>query len=117
MRAPVYRKIESTTSFLGIGLQVALLVMTVCLVLLIVMRHNEMTAVGLTALLYAALRLVNGGRAPDFVQHWFAFHARRRLGGGLFSAAARSRCPRFPYAPYDSRDVPPPELSLGTVAR
>jgi hypothetical protein len=38
---------------------------------LIVMRHNEMTAVGLTAVLYAALRLANGGRAPDFVQHWF----------------------------------------------
>jgi len=102
MRAPVYRNIESKTSFLGIGLQEALFVMSVCLVLLMVMRRHELNAVGITALLYAVLRLVNSGRAPAFAQHWFAFH---------------SRAPRFPYAIYESRDVQPSEPFRGTLAR
>jgi uncharacterized membrane protein YjdF len=117
VRAPVYRNIESKTSFLGIGLQEALFVMSVCLVLLMVMRRHEMNAVGITALLYAVLRLVNSGRAPSFAQHWFAFHVRRWLGGGFFSAAARSRAPRFAYAIYESRDVQPSEPFRGTLAR
>ncbi len=117
MRAPVYRNIESKTSFLGIGLQEALFVMSVCLVLLMVMRRHELNAVGITALLYAVLRLVNSGRAPAFAQHWFAFHVRQWLGGGFFSAAARSRAPRFPYAIYESRDVQPSEPFRGTLAR
>ena len=117
MRAPVYRNIESQTSFLGLGLQEGLFVMTACLVLLMAMRHNELKAVGVTAVIYTALRLVNAGRAPAFAQHWIAFHARQHLAGGYFFAGARSSAPRFPFAAYDSRDVQTPEVLRGTVAR
>jgi len=105
MLAPVYRNIESRTMFLGVGLEEALFLMATCAGLLMSMRHHEMKAVGITGLLYAALRLVNAGRAPGFAQHWVAFQLRTLVGNGHFSAAARSRCPRFPYAPYLSRDV------------
>jgi len=117
MRAPVYRNIESKTSFLGVGLEEALFLMTACLVLLMTMRRNEIKAAGITVLLYVALRLVNAGRAPGFAQHWFAFRMRHWLGGGFFSAAARSRCPRFPFASYDFRDVPAVENPRGTLPR
>jgi len=118
MHAPVYRNIESKTSFLGVSLEEALFLMTISMVLLMAMRHNEARAVAITAALYAAIRLLNSGRAPSFAQHWFAFQLRRRLGGGHFSAAARARCPRFPHAPYLSRDVAPMELARrGTLPR
>jgi hypothetical protein len=119
MRAPVYRNIESKTSFLGVGLEEALFLMTVCLVLLMTMRRSEMKAAGITVLLYIALCLVNAGRAPGFAQHWFAFRMRHWLGGGFFSAAARSRCLASHSRPATSATSPqwrtPVELSLADL--
>jgi hypothetical protein len=118
MLAPVYRNIETRTMFLGVGLEEALFLLATCAGLLMSMRHNELKAVGITGFLYSAIRLVNAGQAPGFAQHWVAFQLRTLIGNGHFSAAARSRCPRFPHAPYLVRDAAPLEpASRGSLSR
>ena len=56
---------------------------------------------------YVAVRVVNYGRAPGFLQHWVVWQVRRARTAGLLSAAARARCPRFPFARHHFRDGPP----------
>ena len=53
------------------------------------------------------LRALGYGRAPGFLQHWVSWRARQVLSGGRLSAAARGRAPRFPFGPYQDRDVRP----------
>lgn len=106
MRAPVYRNIEARNTFLGLAFPIeAALFLGGCVLFI------QCLAPGLALVanvgLYVGIRLLGYGRPPLFLQHVLQWRFRQLLCGGRLSAAARSRCPRFPHAPYDSRDVPP----------
>ena len=105
MRAPVYRNIETPNTILGLSFPFELLFV------LVVFYATVRLSIGLcllgTLVTYVAVRVVNYGRAPGFLQHWAAWRLRQLLAGGRLSAAARAACPRFPFARYLFRDRGP----------
>ncbi len=104
MRAPVYRNIEASSTFLGLAFPTeAVLLMTVAAAAILTLP--PMLSAPATLVAYVAIRLVNRGRAPAFVQHYFAWRLRRAKSSGVLSAAVRVRCPRFPFARYECRDL------------
>ncbi len=104
MRAPVYRNIEAQNTFAGLAFpSEVLVVLGTFWVSMAVLSPG--VALLCTVGVYVLLRVQGYGKAPLFLQHWLSFQARRRVGGGVLSAAARSPAPRFPFAPYRCRDV------------
>ncbi len=108
MRAPVYRNIEATSTVLGLAFPTEALVMMAFGSLAVLILPPLFSAISSLAV-YAAIRLVNRGRAPAFVQHFIAWKARQLLSRGHLSAAARARCPKFPFGIYQFRDASPKE--------
>src|SRR6266851_3137568 len=106
MRAPVFRNIETRNTLLGLTFPFE--VMFVLVVFYATIRVSPLACAATSLVSYVALRVVNYGRAPGFLQHWVVWQVRRARTAGLLSAAARSRCPRFPFAPYHFRDAAPP---------
>ena len=96
MRAPVYRSIESASTFLGLAFpSEVLLVLTVFWVgALLFPAGSALLATLVTAV---ALRLATVGRPPHFLQHLVLFHARRLRSHGRLSAAGRTR-PQKPFS-------------------
>ena len=105
MRAPVFRNIETRNTLLGLTFPFE--VVFVLVVFYTTVRVSPLACVATTVFAYVAVRVVNYGRAPGFLQHWVVWQARRARTAGLLSAAARTRCPRFPFAPHHFRDSPP----------
>lgn len=105
MRAPVYRNIETPNTILGLSFPFELLF--VLAVFYSTVRVSIAVCLAGTFATYIAVRVVNYGRAQGFLQHWAAWQARRLIAAGLLNAAARSKCPRFPFARYLSRDRGP----------
>jgi hypothetical protein len=101
MRAPVYRNIEAQHRFLGLAFpQEVIPVLGVLWFSMLLLPLGA--ALGLGAGTYALLRVATHGKAPHHLQHWALWHLRAFLALGRFSAAARSRTPRFPFAPHRS---------------
>jgi hypothetical protein len=100
MRAPVYRSIEATNTFLGLAFpSEVLLVLAVFWVLMLLIPPG--TALLGTLGTAGGLRLATFGRPPNWLQHVLLFQLRRAQSNGRFSAAARSRLQRrFPFAAY-----------------
>lgn len=108
MRAPVYRSIDGASTFLGLAFPTEVLVVLATFWFSIV-PFTPSIAVLSTGAMYALLRLASLGKPPQHLQHLLMFHARRALGRGRFSVAARAaRQPVFPHAPSVSRDGPVP---------
>ncbi|HEX4802164.1 MAG TPA: hypothetical protein VFV14_01565 [Myxococcaceae bacterium] len=104
MRAPVYRNIEASSTVLGLAFPTeAVLLMSSAAAA--VLTLPPILSAPATLVAYVAIRFVNRGRAPAFVQHYFAWRLRRAKSSGVLSAAARVRCPRFPFVRYEYRDV------------
>ena len=104
MRAPVYRSIEGTNTFLGLAFP------SEVLVVLVVFWMGFLLAPPGPALLATlgtgvALRLGSIGRPPQFFAHLLLFHFRRLRSSGRFTAGARAALqPRFPFAVYRFRE-------------
>lgn len=105
--APVYRNAEASNMLLGLAVPTELtLVLGVAWIALYLLPL--LVAVLLTGLTYGGIRALHYGKAPGFLQDWLGWQMRRALSRGRLSAAARQhRLPRFPYASYLFRDVPP----------
>ncbi len=102
----MYRNIEATSTVLGLAFPTeALLMMALgsLAVLLLPPLFSAFTALSA----YAFIRLINRGRAPAFVQHFIAWKLRQLRARGNLTAATRARCPKFPFGPYEFRDVHP----------
>jgi hypothetical protein len=108
MRAPVYRNIEATSTVLGLAFPTEALVMMAFGSLAVLILPPLLSAIT-TLAAYAAVRLINRGRAPAFVQHFIAWKVRQLQARGHLSAAARARCPKFPFGPYEFREAHPKE--------
>jgi hypothetical protein len=105
MRAPVYRNIETTSTVLGLAFPTEALVMMALGSLAVLLLPPLLSAIT-TLSTYASIRLINRGRAPAFVQHYVAWKVRQLRAQGNLSAAARVRCPKLPFGPYEFRDAP-----------
>ena len=105
MRAPVYRNIDASSTFLGLAFPTEALVMMGLGSLAVLILPPLFSALS-TLAAYGGIRLVNRGRAPAFVQHFIAWKARQLRARGYLSAAARARSPKFPFGPYEYRDAP-----------
>jgi len=103
VRAPVFRNIESRNTLLGLTFPFE--VAFVLVIFYATIRVSPLTCSMATFAAYIAVRVVNHGRAPGFLQHWVVWEVRQLRSGGLLSAAARARAPRFPFAPHQYRDV------------
>src|SRR5205807_3940753 len=102
MRAPVFRNIETRNTLLGLTFPFE--VVFVLVVFYATVRVSPLACAATTLAAYVAVRVVNYGRAPGFLQHWVVWQVRRARTAGLLSAATRARCPRFPFAPHHYRD-------------
>jgi hypothetical protein len=102
MRAPVFRNIETRNTLLGLTFPFE--VVFVLVVFYATVRVSALACAATTLVAYVAVRIVNYGRAPGFLQHWVVWQVRQFRTAGLLSAAARARCPRFPFAPHHFRD-------------
>jgi hypothetical protein len=101
MRAPVYRNIEESSTFLGLAFPLeVVLVFAAWFGCLATLPAGKALLGMLVA--YVAVRCAGYGRPPGFVQHWVNWQVRRLRSGGRLSAAARARTPRFPHAPYST---------------
>ena len=105
MRAPVFRNIETRNTLLGLTFPFE--VVFVLVVFYATVRVSPLACVATTIVAYVAVRVVNYGRAPGFLQHWTVWQVRQARTAGLLSAAARARCPRFPFARHHFRDRTP----------
>ena len=105
MRAPVFRNIETRNKLLGLTFPFE--VVFVLVVFYATVRVSPLACAATTLGAYVAVRVVNYGRAPGFLQHWVVWQVRRARTAGLLSAAARARCPRFPFAPHHFRESAP----------
>ena len=106
MRAPVFRNIEGRNTLLGLTFPFE--VVFVLIVFYATVRVSPLACVVTTLVAYVAVRVVNYGRAPGFLQHWVVWQIRQVRTAGRLSAAARARCPRFAFAPHRFRDAPSP---------
>jgi hypothetical protein len=101
MRAPVYRSLESGNTILGLAFPTEFTVV-LCAWWAGMLGGGAFvgSAVGLAACVL--IRTANYGRAEGFVQHFLQFKARKLMGEGRLSAAARvgPRAIRFPHADY-----------------
>src|SRR5258708_3769005 len=103
MNAPVYRHLDTPSTLLGLAFPFELL--TVFAVFWGTARISAASCVVATVGVYLGVRVFNYGRASGHLQHWIVWHVRQRLAAGLLSAAARAHAPRFPFAPYLSREL------------
>ena len=110
MRAPVFRNIETRNTLLGLTFPFE--VVFVLVIFYATVRVSPLACVVATLIAYVAVRVVNYGRAPGFLQHWVVWQVRRGRTAGLLSAASRARCPRFPFGRHHFRDGPPPRGAL-----
>src|SRR5471030_1415882 len=102
MRAPVFRNIETRNTLLGLTFPFE--VVFVLVVFYSTVRVSPLACAVVTLVSYVAVRVINYGRAPGFLQHWVVWQVRQVWTRGLLSAAARARCPRLPFAPHHFRD-------------
>jgi hypothetical protein len=102
----VYRNIEATSTVLGLAFPTEALVMMTLGSAAVLLLPPLLSAISALTT-YATIRLINRGRAAAFVQHFIAWKIRQLRTGGNLSAAARSRCSKFPFGPYEFRDAHP----------
>lgn len=102
MRARVYRNIDTTSVVLGLAMPYEAGAVGLVAVLGIAWAPPLPTIIT-TALVYSLIRLGGRGKPPGYLQDLIPFSMRRLLGGGRFSAAARTRGqPRFPFATHEA---------------
>jgi len=101
MDAPVYRHAEGRATLFGLNFPTDFFVVVVTSYLWLLLLPPAASVVA-SASTHLAMALLNQGRPPQYWPHRLEFHLRRRLFGGLLSAAARSRAPQFPYGRYRS---------------
>ena len=101
MRAPVFRNIDARNTLLGLTFPFE--VVFVLVVFYATVRVSPAACALTTLACYVGVRVVNYGRAPGFLQHWTVWRIRQANTGGLLSAAARARSPRFRFASHHFR--------------
>jgi hypothetical protein len=108
--APVYRNIDSATTFLGLSfpLETVLVFAAWFACLALLSAGKALLGIGAT---YLCVRLVGHGKPAGFVQHWLNWWLRRLLSDGCLSAQARAPAPRFPFEPYRMAKPRPQALS------
>ncbi len=104
MYAPVYRHLDTPSTFLGLAFPMEWLA--------VLGAGWAGTALGAPNIgggaafaIYLVLRIAGHGRAEGHLQHWLLWRVRQAQSGGRLSAAARARTPRFPFGPYEWHDV------------
>ncbi len=105
MRAPVYRNLDSRSTFLGLAFPTEWLGVLVAGWLGTMLGAPNVGA-GAGLALYLVLRIAGYGRPDGHLQHWLLWKLRQSRGAGRLSAAARAPVPRFPCGDYEWRDVP-----------
>lgn len=103
MRAPVYRNLDSRSTFLGLVFPTEwMAVLGAGWLGTALGAPNVGAAAGLA--IYLVIRIAGYGRPEGHLQHWVAWRLRQRMAAGRLTAAARAPLPRFPFGPYDWRD-------------
>jgi hypothetical protein len=105
MRAPVYRNLDSRSTFLGLVFPTEWMVVLGAGWLGTALGAPNVGA-GAGLAIYLVIRIAGHGRPEGHLQHWVVWRLRRRAESGRLSAAARAPVPRFPHGPYDWRDAP-----------
>src|SRR5258708_38439461 len=104
MRAPVYRNIDTPNALLGLTFPFE--VTFVLAIFYVTVRISIATCVLATLATYVAVRVLNYGRAPGFLQHSVAWRVRPSPTGGLPTAGARAARPPLPFPPHPHPDGP-----------
>ena len=103
MRAPVYRNLDSRSTFLGLVFPTEwIVVLGAGWVGTAVGAPNAGGGVALA--IYVVIRFAGYGRPEGYLQHWVTWHVRNRRTAGRLSAAARAPAPRYPFGGYEWRD-------------
>ncbi len=104
MYAPVYRHLDAPSTFLGLAFPMEWLA--------VLGAGWVGTALGAPNIgggaafgIYLVLRIAGHGRAEGHLQQWLLWRMRQVQSGGRLAAAARGRTPRFPFGPYEWREV------------
>ena len=103
MRAPVYRNLDSRSTFLGLAFPAEWMgVLGAGWLGTALGAPNLGGAAGVG--LYLILRIAGYGRPEGHLQHWIMWRVRRARAGGRLSASARAPVPRFPFGGCEWRD-------------
>ena len=105
MRAPVYRNLDSRSTFLGLAFPTEWMFVLGAGWLGTSLGAPNVGA-GTGFAIYLLIRVAAYGRPEGHLQHWVAWRLRQGSGSGWLSAASRAPAPRFPFGPYDWRDAP-----------
>lgn len=105
MRAPVYRNLESRSTFLGLVFPTEWMgVLGAGWFGTLLGAPNVGAGAGFA--IYLVLRIAGYGRPEGHLQHWLMWRVRQARSAGRLSAAARSPAARFPFGEYAWRDGP-----------
>jgi hypothetical protein len=104
MTAPVYRHLDSKSTFLGLAFPMEWVGVLGAAWLGTALGAPNVGA-GAGGALYLLLRVAAHGKPEGHLQHWVLWRMRKARTGGRLSAAERARVPRFPFGPYQWRDA------------
>lgn len=103
MFAPVYRHLDTPSTFLGLAFPTEWLAVLGAGWVGTALGAPNIGA-GAALGIYGVIRVAAHGRPEGHLQHWLQWRVRQAVSGGRLSAAARSRSPRFPFGAYEWRD-------------
>jgi hypothetical protein len=106
MTAPVYRHLDSRSTFLGLAFPMEWVGVLGAAWLGTALGAPNVGA-GAGGALFLILRIAGAGKPEGHIQHWVLWRIRQARSGGRLCAAARARAPRFPFGPYEWRDPEP----------
>jgi hypothetical protein len=102
--APVYRNLEARNTLLGLAFPAewgGLLVVGWTAATLGAPNLGAAASLGI----YTILRIAGRTRPEGYIQHFLLWKMRQAWTGGMMSAAARARVPRFPFGRHEWRET------------
>jgi hypothetical protein len=105
VRAPVYRNLDSRSTFLGLAFPTEWMAVLGAGWLGTALGAPNVGGMAGVAI-FLVLRVAGYGRPEGHLQHWLVWRVRQARTSGRLAAAARAPSPRFPFGSYEWRDSP-----------